>query len=182
MKILHSNTSKQLTIFICIIIVSLLVTGCYPVHSIEKYPTKIEFYKEANSAFEGKEVEVSLMRSDSTFYAEHATINNDSTIDFKVFNGKTITLPSNEIKAVRYRNYRGIPTGFLLGVVGGIGGGAIIKNAVKQDPHPGPNQQVSTLPHNDGMDAFVISAVVGPVIGTAVGWFVGGRTTWEFNK
>lgn len=231
------NEAKIFITFYALIVAVSGLTGCYPVHSIEKYPSKTEYYKKANSAFEGKTVEVSLLRSDSTFYAQDATIRNDSislsplkeweqktlhmkdvvitsnyykdhdnlcarlklsngeiingefviihsdsTIDFKVLNSKTITLPLNEIKAIHYGNYRGIPTGFLLGVVGGITGGLIIKNAVKQDPHPGPNQQGSSLPHDDGMGAFVVSAVAGPIIGTTVGWFVGGRTTWEFNK
>jgi len=69
---------KKEACLISLLLIGLSFCGCYPVHSIEQYSSREKYYKEANSAFEGKEVKVSLAKFDSVFYAEDAVIRNDS--------------------------------------------------------------------------------------------------------
>jgi hypothetical protein len=238
MKIFVNYTSKHLPICLCIVLVTLFTYGCYPVHSIENYPSKADYYKEANSAFEGKEVKVCLVQSDSTFYGEDAVIindsirlatskeweprqlkrsdiisakyfykdydnlcaqfkmlsgdtlnlekivfNPDSSIDYQVLNIKTVKLPLNDIKYIRYKNYWSIPVGFLLGTVSGILIGAQLMADNKQTPHSTPeNPDIGHLPHDDGFGYLFGGVVLGPIVGIVTGWIIGGRTTWEFNK
>jgi hypothetical protein len=239
MKIFVNCTSKHLPICLCIVLVTLFTYGCYPVHSIENYPSKADYYKEANSAFEGKEVKVCLVQSDSTFYGEDAVIindsirlatskeweprqlkrsdiisakyfykdydnlcaqfkmlsgdtlnlekivfNPDSSIDYQVLNIKTVKLPLNDIKYIRYKNYRGIPAGLILGTIVGITTGNIWRQYEKNRPKPAEDVNHPRM-GGEGDDQFGYlfwPSVAGPPIGVIVGWIIGGRTTWEFNK
>ena len=229
---------RHYKIYLLIFISLAGICGCYPVHTIEKYSSKEEYYKDANSAFEGKEVKVSLAQSDSVFYAEDAIIYNDSirftlskewetknikwsdvksaayfnkdydnlcahfnllsgdtlnldkivfnpdsSIDYQVLNIKTVSLPLKDIKNIRYKNYWGIPAGFVLGTSGGIITGAIL---FSYETHMHQGQKSSGLSgfgrHEDDPAYFILPAFFGPIVGTVTGWIIGGRTIWEFNK
>ena len=212
--------------------------GCYPVHTMENYDSKADYYMDANSAFEGEEVYVSLVRSDSTFYSQGAsihhdsisfvlsqewvpkkikrsdikraayfnkdynnlcaqielntgeflnleklTMNADSTINYEVLNQRRATLPLKGIKTISYKNYWGIPVGLLVGTGLGLVTGAVLF-AYEANKHIDENNGVHGIVgvHEDDPKYFAIPAVLGPVVGTVLGWTIGGQTTWEFNN
>jgi hypothetical protein len=232
---MKNSTINLITAIFCFFITLVGLCGCYPVHSLEKYPSKAEYYKDANSAFEGKEVKVSLVQSDSAFYAEDAvisndsinmviskewetrkikrsdiksaayfnkdydnlcarlelnngeilnmekiTMNQDSIIDYEALNIKKIILPLTAVKYIRYKNYLGIPVGILVGGATGLIGGSIwYSHNEDKDREYAHNHEHFQY---DNTAYLLLPRFVGPVIGLAAGWIIGGRTTWEFNK
>ena len=86
------------------LLIMINLTGCYPVNSIENYTSKTEFYNEANSAFEGKEVKVTLLRSDSTFYIKQTVLHNDSISFWPSQEYKIQDFKRSDIKKVEYEN------------------------------------------------------------------------------
>jgi len=80
------------------------LTGCYPVHTIDKYHSKDDYYKKANLAFEGKEVNVNLVQSDSSFLAEEAVIRDDSISMTISKEWETKKLQRSDIKSAVYYN------------------------------------------------------------------------------
>jgi len=90
--------------FFSIFLFALSFCGCYPVHSLEKYPSKTEYYKDANSAFVGKEVKVSLAQSDSVLYAEDVIIQNDSISLTTLKEWENKTLYWKDIVSTAYYN------------------------------------------------------------------------------
>ena len=95
---------RHYKIYLLIFISLAGICGCYPVHTIEKYSSKEEYYKDANSAFEGKEVKVSLAQSDSVFYAEDAIIYNDSIRFTLSKEWETKNIKWSDVKSAAYFN------------------------------------------------------------------------------
>lgn len=69
---------QKIFLFLLGILTVICMYGCYPIHTTKKYSSKLEYYKDANSAFEGKEVKVNLTQPENSFYAENVLIQNDS--------------------------------------------------------------------------------------------------------
>ena len=111
---------------------------------------------------------------------EKITFNQDSLIEYEALNVNRITLPLSGIKNIRYKNYRGIPLGFLAGGVTGFFSG-LLWYSYKEEKS---REYAHTHEHYqyDNIAYLLLPRVVGPVVGLVVGWIIGGRTTWEFNK
>jgi hypothetical protein len=122
-----------------------------------------------------------LTNGDS-FVAEYIVVNADSTIDYQYLNSKSVRLPIKDLKNISYRNNRGIGAGFGYGLLSStvtvIGLGFIVHN---QTLHPsGKWSEMGNNPPSPGY--YIAALAAGPILGTPLGWIIGGRTTWEFNK
>lgn len=124
---------------------------------------------------------IELNNGDS-FVAEYIVVNADSTIDYQYLNSKSVRLPIKDLKNISYKNNRGVTAGLGYGLLGGAVTGlglALVVNNQRDHPSGMWSDQGSYPPAGVW---FAASLGAGSVIGTPIGWIIGGRTTWEFGK
>ncbi len=122
------------------------------------------------------------LRNGDCFAAEYIVINADSTLDFKYLLIVSAKIPVYAIKNISYKNNRGPVAGFgyglLTGALTGFGLALMVNNQIE---HP---SGIWSEPGNYSPAGiwFAAALIAGPIIGTPVGWIIGGRTTREFCK
>ncbi len=143
------------------------------------YPNEIASVKYPYSNSGNSSGIIYLQNGDSVL-AHFIMYNPKIRLDCKVVDSTFQKFTLKEIKSISYRNYFGIPLGFLVGGVTGYLGGNywyIYKEEKSREyAHTHEHYQY------DNLGYLLLPRVVFPVAGLIAGWIIGGRTTWEFGK
>ncbi len=134
-----------------------------------------------NKSYDNLCAKIELLNGDR-FTAEYIVINSDSTLDLKYLLTELVKIPVYAIKNISHKNNRGPLAGFgyglLTGALTGFGLALISKN-LKEHQTPIWGERGSPPPPEF---VFITALVAGPILGTPIGWIIGGQTTWDFRN
>ncbi len=161
------------------IFTSLVLIGCSSTYRISDFSSEEKFYEDFNNFTKDKNVKVTLS-NDSVFYSNNGTeIIRDTLYTLKNSIVQKRLAPIDKVKTVSYKkNWLGIPPGFLLGSVSGLLVGAVGLIPVYESRDEPDGQQIRD--HDIG-GGIVYGTVIGIIIGSVAGWFVGHNYVYQFN-
>lgn len=223
-------------IYLVILILPLLLMGCYSTYTIKDFPSKDEFYKDINNCAKDRTIKVTLKNDSSIISKDGIEIKNDtlyllskktrsshkkvvpsslkdikyqdanyktaiiilkegksfkadsikSTPDSIVFVGiDTLTSKKyfttvNQVQKINYRvGWKEIPSGSLLGIVGGTFINLIGIIPVKES-HPDITVAGGQRWETDYLAQMIYGAAAGFIIGSITGYIIGYNYTYEF--